>query len=150
MVSYPTSNYGETSVIPYINVITLSSKVDLTLHQLQEFHQKFRVTMERYSLFIQSKIKAFNIPVYIPLTTSKGNEYEQSSTGAAPLYPPVGKPLSPTQTFYSLQRKCSAYLRQSCSHTQHYLKPFSTHIYCLDNCPLQRVRTIELVLLWVG
>ena len=38
-----------------------------------QFHQKFRIGWYSYSFL--SKIKGFNIPVYIPLTTSKGNEH---------------------------------------------------------------------------
>ena len=55
--------------------------------QFQVFSQKFRV--EWYSCSFWSKIKGFNIPVYIPLTTSKGIEHQWS--GAALLYSALGK-----------------------------------------------------------
>ena len=55
--------------------------------QFQVFSQKFRV--EWYSCSFWSKIKGFNIPVYIPLTTSKGIEHQWS--GAALLYSGLGE-----------------------------------------------------------
>ena len=54
----------------------------------QGFPRKFRV--EQYSCSFWSKIKGFNISIYIPLTISKGNERKQK--GTALLYSALRKP----------------------------------------------------------
>ena len=74
------------------NEIQLNSNI---LYPIQGFPQKFGV--EGYSFSFWSKIKGFNIPVYIPLTTSKGNECKKSSR--VPLYSALGKPLQYRPTF---------------------------------------------------